>query len=74
MTNSAASAMLMSDSVRKGRELIEKKTADLRKAMGVRKNEANSASICQKISQWENETNLELYSLYGELYVYGERL
>lgn len=73
MTNSAAAAG-QQEAVRKGRELIEKKTADLRKAMGVRKNEANSASICQKISQWENETNLELYSLYGDLYVYGERL
>ena len=48
--------------VRKGREVIDKKTASARKAMGVRKNEANPASICSMISQWEFEMNVELYA------------
>jgi hypothetical protein len=48
--------------VRKGREVVEKKTASARKAMGVRKNEANPASICTMISQWEFEMNVELYA------------
>lgn len=47
---------------RQGREKIEKKTGELRKAMGVRKNEANPASICSMISQWECELNLQLYA------------
>ena len=49
--------------VKKGREAIEKKTASARKAMGVRKNEANPASICGMISQWEFEMNVELYAM-----------
>jgi len=49
--------------VRKGRESIEKKVASARKAMGVRKNEANPASICGMISRWEFEMNVELYAL-----------
>lgn len=48
--------------VRKGREVIEKKIASARKAMGVRKNEPNPASICSMISQWEFEMNVELYA------------
>lgn len=49
--------------LRKGREAIEKNTASARKAMGVRKNEANPASICSMISQWVFEMNVELYAL-----------
>ena len=48
--------------VRKGREEIEKKTASARKAMGVRKNEANPPSINSMISQWDFEMNVELYA------------
>ena len=47
---------------RNGREVIEKKTATLRKAMGVRKNEENPASICRTISNWEYELNVALYA------------
>lgn len=50
------------ESVKRGRALIEKKTASARKAMGVRKNESNPASICAMISKWEFEMNLELYA------------
>jgi len=46
----------------KGREEIAKKTAAARKAMGVRKNEPNTAPICQMISQWEMDLNLALYT------------
>ena len=48
--------------VRKGREEIEKKTAAARKAMGVRKNEANPDSIRQMISRWENDMIVTLYA------------
>ena len=48
--------------VRKGREEIEKKTASARKAMGVRKNEANPASICQMIERWEMDMAVALYA------------
>ena len=48
--------------MRKGREAIEKKVASARKAMGVRKNEANPASIGSMISKWEFEMNVELYA------------
>ena len=46
----------------KGRDEIEKKTAAARKAMGVRKNEPNPASICQMISQWEMDMTVALYA------------
>jgi len=46
----------------KGREEIEKKTAAARKAMGVRKNEANPVSIRQMISQWEMDRIVALYT------------
>ena len=49
------------EAVRKGREEIAKKTLRARKAIGVRKNEANPGSICQRISQWELEMNVALY-------------
>ena len=49
------------EAVRKGREEIAKKTLRARKAIGVRKNEANPGSICQMISQWELEMNVALY-------------
>ena len=48
--------------VRKGREEISKKTASARKAMGVRKNEANPASICQMIERWEMDMAVALYA------------
>jgi hypothetical protein len=48
--------------VKKGREAIEKKIAAARKAMGVRKNEANPASICTMISKWEFDMSVELYA------------
>jgi hypothetical protein len=47
---------------RNGREEIEKKTAAARKAMGVRKNEPNPASIRQMISQWEMDLTVALYA------------
>ena len=59
----AADQAVWDEAVRKGREEIEKKTANARKAMGVRKNEANPASIHQMISQWECEMSLALYAL-----------
>jgi hypothetical protein len=59
----AADEAAWQSAVKKGREVVEKKTASARKAMGVRKNEANPASICGMISQWEFEMNVELYAL-----------
>jgi len=59
----AADEAAWQSALKKGREAIEKKTASARKAMGVRKNEANPASICAMISQWEFEMNLELYAM-----------
>jgi len=58
----AADEATWQESVKKGREAIEKKTASARKAMGVRKNEANPASICNLISKWEFELSVELYA------------
>ena len=46
----------------KGRDEIEKKTAAARKAMGVRKNEANPASIRQMIERWEMDMAVALYT------------
>ena len=46
----------------KGRDEIAKKTAAARKAMGVRKNEPNPASICKLISQWEMDVTVALYA------------
>jgi hypothetical protein len=48
--------------VQKGREEIEQKTAAARKAMGVRKNEANPASIRQMIERWEMDMAVALYA------------
>jgi hypothetical protein len=48
--------------MQKGREEIEKKTAAARKAMGVRKNEANPASIRQMIERWEMDMAVALYA------------
>ena len=59
----AADEAAWQSALRKGREAIEKKTASARKAMGVRKNEANPASICTMISRWEFEMNVELYAM-----------
>jgi len=59
----AADEAAWQSAVKKGREVVEKKTASARKAMGVRKNEANPASICGMISQWEFEMNVELYAM-----------
>ena len=59
----AADQAAWDEAAKKGREAIEKKTANARKAMGVRKNEANPASICGMISRWEFEMNVELYAL-----------
>jgi hypothetical protein len=47
--------------VRVWREDIAKKTVRIRKAMGVRKNEANPVSVLRQISQWEFEMNVALY-------------
>lgn len=58
----AADDAAWQSAVRKGREVIEKKIATARKAMGVRKNEANPPSINSMISQWEFEMNVELYA------------
>ena len=58
----AADEAVWQSALKKGREAIDKKTAGARKAMGVRKNEANPASICAMISQWEFEMNVELYA------------
>jgi hypothetical protein len=57
----AAEEEVWRNAVRTGREEIEKKIAIARKAMGVRKNEKNPASICAMISQWEFSQNLALY-------------
>jgi hypothetical protein len=46
----------------KGREEIAKKTAAARKAMGVRKNEPNPASIRQMIERWEMDMTVALYA------------
>jgi len=46
----------------KGRDEIEKKTAAARKAMGVRKNEANPDSIRQMIERWEMDMAVALYT------------
>lgn len=48
--------------MKKGREEIEQKVAAARKAMGLRKNEANPASICAMISKLEFEMSVELYA------------
>ena len=46
----------------KGRDEIAKKTAAARKAMGVRKNEPNPASIRQMIERWEMDLAVALYT------------
>jgi len=46
----------------KGRDEIAKKTAAARKAMGVRKNEPNPASIRQMIERWEMDMTVALYT------------
>jgi hypothetical protein len=48
--------------VKKGREAIERAVAGARKAMGLRKNEGNPASICALISKWEFEMSVDLYA------------
>ena len=48
--------------LRNGRDEIAKKTAIARKAMGVRKNEKNPASISTMISKWEHEMFVDLYA------------
>ncbi len=50
------------EAAKKGREAIAKAVAGARKAMGVRKNEANPASICTLISKWEFEMSVDLYA------------
>ena len=45
----------------KERLLLEKKIAGARKAMGVRKNEQNPASIGQQIEQWRIESLMRIY-------------
>ena len=51
----AADEAAWTESVSKGREAIEKKIAAVRKAMGVRKNEANPAAICEMKERMEFE-------------------
>ena len=58
----AADQAAWDEAVKKGREAIEKKIADAREAMGVRKNAANPASICTMISKWEFDMDVELYA------------
>ena len=58
----AADQAAWDQAAKKGREAIEKKVAGARKAMGVRKNEANPASICTMISKWEFDMSVELYA------------
>jgi len=43
------------------RAALEKKIATTRKAMGVRKNEENPASICRLIGEWEQDLLLRMY-------------
>ena len=50
------------EAAKKGREAIEKAIAGARKAMGVRKNDANPPSICSLISKWEFELSVDLYA------------
>ena len=45
----------------KERLLLEKKIAAARKAMGVRKNDPNPASIGQQIEQWRMESLMRIY-------------
>jgi hypothetical protein len=47
--------------VEKERLLVEKKIAAARKAMGVRKNDENPASIRQLIEQWRMESLMRIY-------------
>lgn len=51
----AATEAAWTDGVCKGREAIEKKVQAVRKAMGVRKNEPNSAAICEMKERMEFE-------------------
>jgi len=47
--------------VEKERLLVDKKIAAARKAMGVRKNDENPASIRQLIEQWRMESLMRIY-------------
>ena len=58
----AADQASWDEAAKKGREAIEKAVAGARKAMGVRKNEANPPSICNLISKWEFELSVDLYA------------
>ena len=58
----AAEEAAWTDGVKKGREAIEKKIAAVRKAMGVRKNEANPAAICEMKERMEFEMMCALRS------------
>jgi hypothetical protein len=58
----AADQASWDEGVKKGREAIERAVAGARKAMGVRKNEPNPASICTLISKWEFELSVDLYA------------
>jgi hypothetical protein len=46
------------------REAVLAKIARTRKAMGIRKNEVNPASLRHLIEQWETESNVRLYNKY----------
>lgn len=46
------------------REAVLAKIARTRKAMGIRKNEQNPASLRHLIEQWETESNVRLYNKY----------
>ena len=46
------------------REAVLAKIARTRKAMGIRKNEENPASLRHLIEQWEMESNVRLYNKY----------
>ena len=51
---------------RKDREEILAKIARTRKAMGIRKNEQNPASLRRLIEEWETESNVRLFKKYRE--------
>lgn len=50
------------EGLRKGREEIEKKVQAARKAMGVRKNDANPSGIREMKEQWDFEMQRALYN------------
>lgn len=58
----AAEEAAFAEMAAKERAALEKKIASTRKAMGVRKNEENPASLCRLIGEWESEMMLRMYA------------